>query len=182
MDLVVTYWDNIKKRTQVRYLDSSFMGHSTANDLLEHFSSKIDQFHADKLLQLSMDGPNVNWAFYDKVCSEREENELSILLNTGSCGLHVLHNAFKCGENGTSWKLKKTLKALYTILDESPARRSDYKDITGNKCQTLFEEITKPFPFDFAFLLVIGSCHLVVIDCNSILFWEDVKFHFVFFY
>ena len=37
MDLVVTYWDNIKKRTQVRYLNSSFMRHSTANDLLEHF-------------------------------------------------------------------------------------------------------------------------------------------------
>ena len=37
MDLVVNYWDDVLNRVCTRYLDSSFVGHSRSNDLLEHF-------------------------------------------------------------------------------------------------------------------------------------------------
>ena len=46
---------------------------------------------------LSMDGPNVNWAFQDILENYRKEEDpnASSLLNIGSFGLHVLHGAYK---------------------------------------------------------------------------------------
>ena len=37
MDLIVRFWDNNKKRVQVRYFDSGFLGHTGAKQLLEKF-------------------------------------------------------------------------------------------------------------------------------------------------
>ena len=78
-----------------------------------------------------MDGPNVNWSFYDKLCDERSKLTLPELLHTGSYGLHILHESFKNGENATDWKLGKTLKALFNLFRDSPARRADYKKLTS---------------------------------------------------
>ena len=45
------------------YLDSTFIGHAWHQDLFEHFISTLDSLDLKKLLQVSMDGPNINWAF-----------------------------------------------------------------------------------------------------------------------
>jgi len=37
------------------------------------------------LLQLSMDGPNVNWKFYDMVQLRLQKDNNKSMLNTGSC-------------------------------------------------------------------------------------------------
>ena len=46
-----------------------------------------------------MDGSNVNWAFHEDLESYRkiEDPKAPSLLNIGSCGLHVLHGAYKTG-------------------------------------------------------------------------------------
>lgn len=67
LDLHIRFWDTKCSSVQTRYVTSLFMGHATANDLLEKMtvclnSNKID---ISKILQISMDGPNVNWKFHD---------------------------------------------------------------------------------------------------------------------
>ena len=107
------------------------MGRTTANDPLNSFQSKLEPFSAAKLLQVGMDGSNVNWSFYNKLNNERNELTLPELLHTGSCGLHILHGSFKTGVNATEWKLVKILKGLYKLFDDSPARRAEYTELTG---------------------------------------------------
>ena len=58
MDITVRFWD--VNRVQVRYWDSSFMGHTTANDLLQHFTNITEPMNYSSIIHLSMDGPSVN--------------------------------------------------------------------------------------------------------------------------
>ena len=39
------------------------------------------------------------------VSPKREEDELPALINIGSCGLHVIHGAFKTGVEATNWNV-----------------------------------------------------------------------------
>ena len=135
MDIVVNFWDNVVNEVCTRYLDSTFIGHVRHQDLFEDFISATDSLDLKKPPQVSMDGPNVNWAFFSELCNYRTENDMSKLLSTGSCNLfHTgsIHGAFKTREQSTDWKLKKVLRALYHILPDSPARRNDYVDMTGS--------------------------------------------------
>ena len=50
------------------------------------------------------------------------------LVCVGSCGLHTLHNSFKCGF--TVWQLDKLLRAMHTLFHNTPARREDYITVT----------------------------------------------------
>ena len=76
-----------------------------------------------------MDGPNTNWKVLELLHSDRCENDYPTIINIGSCGLHVIHGAFKTGINATDWDLKKILKAMWKIFDDSPARRDTYIEL-----------------------------------------------------
>ena len=65
--------------------------------MLKMFHSGKEDLSYRKLIQLYVDGPNVNWTFYDMVEQESRNDYSCILLNTGSCG----------------WTLQKTLSSLY---------------------------------------------------------------------
>ena len=82
------------------------------------------------LKQILMDGPNVNWKFFECFVNKGESEELPGLINAGSCNLHVLNNAFKTGANATSWNLNKLMKGCFQILHDSSARREDYTTST----------------------------------------------------
>ena len=70
-----------------------------------------------------MDGPCVNWKMYDKLVEEKGEKEqLQRLINVGSCGLHVVHGAFRSGAQKTKLGVGSILEALYKLFDESPAK------------------------------------------------------------
>ena len=133
MDIVVNVCDNIVNKVCTRYHDSTFIAHVRHRDLFEQSISALDSLDLKKLLQLSMNGSNVNWAFFSELRNYRTKNDMSKLLSTGSCGLfHTgsIHGAFKTGEQSTDWKLKKVLGTLHQILHDSPARRKDYVDVT----------------------------------------------------
>jgi hypothetical protein len=59
LDIHVRFGDNDTVSSQ--YLTSEFLGHSSADDLYNHLEPTVCEFGHSKLLQLSMDGPNVNW-------------------------------------------------------------------------------------------------------------------------
>ena len=95
MDFHVRIWEGKEVRT--RYYHSEFMGHATAADMDSVFEMATSDLHLTNLLQLSMNGPNVNWKFYDTIQSRLQKEGNQSMLNTGSCGLHIVHGAFKHG-------------------------------------------------------------------------------------
>ena len=56
IDVHVCYWSSSKNQICVCYLDSKFIGHAAANDLLENFSDIINSVDGGKrMIQISMD-------------------------------------------------------------------------------------------------------------------------------
>ena len=138
MELMVRYWDINWNKVKVRYWNSKFLGHTTHTDLLHHFNDAFSGLDMSKMIQVSMDGPTVNWKLFEALVSYRSECELPQLINIGSCGLHVINGAFRTGAEATSWDIKGTLKGIFQILHESPARREDYESVTGAKSYPLY--------------------------------------------
>ena len=66
MGFVVNFWDSVGNKVRTRYLSSTFIVHARQQDLLGHFISALDLLDLKKLLQVSMDGPNVTWAFFSE--------------------------------------------------------------------------------------------------------------------
>ncbi|XP_072571938.1 uncharacterized protein [Paramormyrops kingsleyae] len=127
LDVHVRFWD--EGQIQSRYLGSRFMGHSTAQDLLSHLKECIDKLNLKDLVSISMDGPSVNWKLFDLFQKNQAEQYGGVqLICVGSCGLHTLHNAFKCGFN--AWQMDKLLRAMHTLFHNVPARREDYIKVT----------------------------------------------------
>ncbi|WAR04834.1 hypothetical protein MAR_020203 [Mya arenaria] len=118
MDIHVRYW--IGGKVVTRYYTSQFLGHATAKDMLEHFSTGVLEsgLKPGDMVQISMDGPSDQ---YD-----------TKLLNVGSCGLHMVHNSFKTGAEITGWGIDDVLGSMYYLFKHTPARREDYLKITGS--------------------------------------------------
>lgn len=126
MDISVRFCgnDNI---VQSRYFNSTFLGHSKAEDLLSSFCKGTDGIDHKKILQVSMDGPNVNTKFIKIFQESLNESEgAKTLITIGSCGLHTTNNAFKSGINATDWGLIEFLRAIYNLFHNVPSRRADY--------------------------------------------------------
>ena len=68
MDLLVRFWNEVSKQV-VRYLNSTFLGHSAASDILQHFNEETRVLNLSKMLQVSMDGLTTNMKF----CKELSE-------------------------------------------------------------------------------------------------------------
>ncbi|KAK2138959.1 hypothetical protein LSH36_2157g00005 [Paralvinella palmiformis] len=107
---------------EVRYLTSQFIGYAAATDLLEHFNASTSDLRRNGLLQVSRNGPSVNWSFYDKL--EKEiKNECDMgLLNIGSCGLHVIHGVFHTGARETDLGHDGLLSSPYYLFKDTSAR------------------------------------------------------------
>ena len=85
-----------------------------------------------------MDGPNVNIKFLKEMKEKRIQSEEHLLIDTGSCGLHMIHGAFKAGVEKISWNIKKTLKAVFQQFQDSPAQREDFVNQTGCEVFSLY--------------------------------------------
>ena len=82
MDLV-SFWKNVLNKVCTCYLDSTFICYARNQDHFEHFILALDSLDLKKLLQVSMDGRNLNWAFSSELRNYRTENDMSKLLSTG---------------------------------------------------------------------------------------------------
>ena len=121
-DLHVRFWDIKNNCVATRYFNSKFFGKAAAQDIYKKFNECISELDENNLLQVSSDGPNVNLVFLDLLNEHRSDNELSRLMNIGTCGLHTTHNSMKHGENSSRWKLNKLLQSMYKIFEEAPKR------------------------------------------------------------
>lgn len=100
MDMVIRFWNKNTDRAETRYQTSIFLGISTANNLLDGFLEGLSNLDRDKLLQVSMDGANVNRSCLQKFKTElATENSKTLLIDIGVCGLHIVNGAVKTDIN-----------------------------------------------------------------------------------
>ncbi|KAH8032413.1 hypothetical protein HPB51_024605 [Rhipicephalus microplus] len=134
MDVLVRYWDDTTDGTvKTQYLTSCFLGQTCAEDLASAFRKATEELKQAKILQVSMDGPNVNMKFLRSLKEELKElDESHNILDIGSCGLHVMNGAYKAGHAATGWDVIGFLRSSYNLFKCVPARRADYVTFTGS--------------------------------------------------
>jgi len=114
MDIHVRYWSG--DTVQTRYLVSQFLGHASANDLQNRLFDALEGFHLSSVVQIAMDGPNVNWRLYEDMQKQINRDYSVSLINIGSCGLHQVHGAFQNGGKTCGWGLENFLSACYWLF------------------------------------------------------------------
>ena len=102
MELCVGFWDEEKNSINARYLISKFLGHSSACDILYAFLDGMKVLNLSNKAQLLMDGSATNLKFSESLKSYRSEWELPKLINIGTCGLYIIHGAFKFRTEATN--------------------------------------------------------------------------------
>lgn len=137
MDISARYWNENKGLVESRYVGSAFLSSTRATDLIAGLKKcfEEDPSSLKKIIQISMDGPNVNWRVMKNFSEEIREMRGSPdydLINIGSCGLHVVHNSFKEGMKKAGWKIDEFLQYLYSLFKNVPLRRAEYTAITGS--------------------------------------------------
>ena len=55
-----------------------------------------------------------------------------MLIDVGSCGLHITHGAFRDGVKSSNWDIESVLSCAYYLFHDSPARREDYTQVTDS--------------------------------------------------
>ena len=112
MDICLRFWDVKATKVTGRYYSSNFLGHATVSNLFDSFVDTLGESLLLKVLQVSMDGPNVNWKFFDMLNIELDEKCDTSLLEIGCCSLHVVHGAFQSGHKAVGWNIKCSQKFL----------------------------------------------------------------------
>lgn len=135
MDIIVRFWEADEIKT--RYLTSCFLGSSKASDILINFISSLQENGLDlqRLLSVSMDGPNVNLKFLNDLQAyllNDTDDSQPRLLQFGTCTLHIVHGAYKTAHVNSEWNINKFLRSLYYFFKDVPSRRNDYRQISGS--------------------------------------------------
>ena len=137
------YCNTIDHRVKTRYWDSKFLGHTSNANLLDSFNTATMRMNSSKIIQVSMDGPSVNRLFYKKLVQHRADAEIEqLMVSLGSCGLHIIHGAFKDAFEKTSWDMKGIMKGSFVILHDNPARRENYISVTMSRGFSLFFSVS----------------------------------------
>ena len=126
MDVGICYWDDVKNLVQTRYFDSKFLQRPTAVMLFEKIKESLTELDESRLIQLSVDGPSVNWNVLEKVDDYLMNKDLPETIHIGSCSQHILHEACQTVIQSSGWNIDKVLKSEYWILHNSPVRREIY--------------------------------------------------------
>ncbi|KAJ8912338.1 hypothetical protein NQ315_014705 [Exocentrus adspersus] len=158
MDICLRYWDNTENIVKTRYYTSVFMNEAKADNVLECFKEGLKPLSLHKLLQISMDGPNVNWKFLRLL----QEDENVNILDLGSCGLHVVHGAFQAGHKAANWAVNDFLRGIYWLFKNSPARRAAYRPLTDSD----------EFPLKFCSVRWVES---VSAACRALQLLDNIK-------
>lgn len=136
IDINIRFWSTEKNEVCTRYLTSAFLRRTRASDLLLSFKETLlPLIRLDKILQISMDGPNVNHKFFRDLKAELQKTkEINnpMVLDMGSCGLHNMHGAFKRGIEATNWNIVQFLSSIYYLFKDVPTRRAQLTEYSGS--------------------------------------------------
>ena len=83
-------------RVSTRYFTSKFPGHARAESLVDELLDSCHSLGLSGSLQVSMDGPGVNWKAFGLLNDRLKADVDRKLSNAGSCGLHTIHKSVLC--------------------------------------------------------------------------------------
>ena len=78
--------------------------------LFEEIKESLTELDESRLIQLSMDGPSVNWNVLEKLDDYLTNIDLPETIDIGSCNQHILHGAFQTAIQSSGWNIDKVLK------------------------------------------------------------------------
>ena len=99
-DFLIHYWSEELDEVCTRYITSKMFGHTSAKHLLGLTLDVLEEYSlpAEKVANISTDGPNLNKSFHKMLDSKVKESYLHPgLLPFNPCNLHKCHNAFHKG-------------------------------------------------------------------------------------
>lgn len=127
MDVILRFWED---RLRTYYLTSLFPDKCDAETLLTTFIAALEKFGLDagRIIQLATDGPNVNIKLFRIFREYLQENNggSTMLLDVGTCSVHIVHGSFKTAHQKVSWKVNDFLRRAYFLFKDFPVRRSEY--------------------------------------------------------
>ena len=133
-DAYLSYWSKHHDQVVCAYMGSLFVGHCNAENLVEHYEEFVKQLQLDSsyLLHLSMDGPNVNLSFENKLAASLDEMG-TFFLRLGSCSLHPTHTAFRKGIKKLHQcvDIDEFFTDIHFFFKLSSARREDYASLVN---------------------------------------------------
>ena len=116
------------------------MGHARSEDL-RHFDKCVEGLDLQKVVQTSMDGPNVNLKFHRLLQDQIERKHSTTLLDVGSCGLHVVNGAYRNGVAASGWRLRISFPVSTAFLR---TRQPDGKITLHQLAPPLFPSSSAP--------------------------------------
>ena len=130
------------------YYGSLFVGHCTADDLVDYIFEFVKGHELDLnlLLALGIAGPNVNKSFKSKLAKELQKRGATHFLDAGTCSIHIVTNAFlegiKCLKGNVN--VDQFAIDLHFLFKLSGARREDYRGVSELTDATM--DHNKPLP------------------------------------
>lgn len=98
---------------------------------MNELMTEAEKIGSRNLLSIGMDGPNVNIKLQRDMSKKLKDQWGTVLLDVGSCGLHVCHNAFRDGHKKAGWVVSSFLSSLYWFFHQTATRRADYQLTSG---------------------------------------------------
>ena len=98
-----------------RYFGSQFLGSAKAEDILQPLKADIAGLNSRKLIQIAMDGPNMNLKFH-KLFVEDPKKVDPDLIDIGTCSLHVVDGALQTGIKKSTLELDQLLTSLWWLF------------------------------------------------------------------
>lgn len=134
MDIIVRFFDDSKNKVMTQYLSSLFLGHCTAFNLLESFKHCLHNLGLpiSKIIQVETDGPNVNLKFLKDFNEHLQIEKSNVLLDVGTCSLHILNGCYKTALSKSEWEINDFLRSAYYLFHDFPSRRADYQHLSGS--------------------------------------------------
>lgn len=123
-DVLVRYFSDADKQIVIHHLQSFFMGHAKAEDLLNNIKLALADLPKDRLLSFFSDGPNVMKSVKNKL-NEINNN----IVDIGTCTLHKVHNAFGHGVDVFDSDFETLLIDLYYFFKRSAVQSHDYSQL-----------------------------------------------------
>ena len=163
MAVYFCFWErNTVVYTQ--FVDSMLLGHGTAEHLFEKLGPLVTSFVHHRLVQLSMDRPNVNLKLHRLIEEDTGQNTPTKMINIRTRGLHIPHNAFRAGCLVTTWEIELLLCSVYKLFRDAPARREDFQEVAEATtlplkfCRQRYELIFIVMEKNIVFYLSIYDC------------------------
>ena len=104
-----------------RYLSSPFVGHSTAESIMENLEASRKNENDQPFVGFNTDGLSINWSFLEKLTSYHHDEFKSTMFFLGSYGLDFINGALKTSRATVKLEVKLLLRLFYKLFKDASA-------------------------------------------------------------